>query len=141
VKYNLKNKAEASKAFEYLTDLVGKESLVEVKKISQKRTLNQNSYFHLLLGIYGLETGSDIEYAKALYKWVNKNLYYKKFRLGDEVFLHIRSSADLTKEEMQKSIDKFMLYASENGIDLPPAEDKELLRFMENRLEQEGNYL
>jgi hypothetical protein len=57
MKFNLVVPAEAERAFTYLTDLVGKEAIAEVKKISPKRSLNQNSYLHLIIGAFGQHFG------------------------------------------------------------------------------------
>lgn len=137
MKYNLKNDQEHTKAWEYLTDLSLKECLVEIKKISPKRSLNQNSYLHLLLGSFGEHFGYTIEEAKQIYKEINGDLYLytKKNRH------FVRSSADLTKEEMANSIDKFMRASAERGHPLPLATDKEWLVQIENEIEASKHYL
>lgn len=141
MKYNLANDREAGEAMTQLVRLTKAGKIAEVKEVKPRRSLNQNSYLHLLLGAYGLETGNNLENSKALYKWVNQAIYYRKKKIGDEVFIHIRSSAELDKEEMAKSIDKFMQWSAENGYPLPPATNQEWLREVENRMEKEGYYL
>lgn len=141
MKFNTSITAEAQKAFAYLVELTGKQQLVEVKKISPKRTLPQNSYLHLLIGAFALATGNDLQGSKDLYKWVNKDLYYSKKKMGGEVFVTVRSSAALTKEEMAKSIDRFMEWSKEHGYPLPPATDQEWLRQIENDIERQKGYL
>jgi hypothetical protein len=138
VKYNTDKIEEATAAFVYLTDLVGKHALVEVKKISPTRSLRQNAYLHLTFGIFGLETGYDIQEAKTIYKRVvNPNLYtYEK---NGNKFL--KSSKYLTTEEMTISIDRWRKYAGEQGIEIPTPIDKEALMAWENRIEQEGKLL
>lgn len=141
MKYNLANNADAGKAMAYLLDLTRDGKVAEIKKVSPKRSLNQNAYLHLLLGAYALATGNNTENAKALYKWVNQDIYYRKKKVGDDAFVHIRSSADLTKEEMAQSIDTFMSWSKENGYPLPPATDQEWLRQVENDMEKQAQYL
>lgn len=141
MKFNTAVQVEAQKAFVYLLQLTEKKQMVEVVKVSPKRSLNQNSYLHLLFGAYGIATGNTAENSKAIYKWVNKDLYYRKKKAGDEVFMHIRSSADLDKEEMARSIDRFMEWSKEAGYPLPPATDQEWLRQVENDIEQNRYYL
>lgn len=138
MKYNTSNQKEANEAFTYLTELIGKEALVEVKKISPTRSLNQNSYLHLLLEAFGAHFGYTTDESKILYKReVNSRLYV--YTKNNQKFL--RSSADLTKEEMQISIDKFMQYSSENGYDLPLADSPEHIMFAENQIERNERYL
>jgi hypothetical protein len=137
MKYNLAEKDEAIRAFDYLSELVAKESLAEVKKISPKRTINQNSYLHLLISAFGLHFGYTIEEAKIIYKEINKGIY--QYEKKGRVFL--KSSADLNKEEMAKTIDLFRSKSAENGYPLPPATNKEWLRSMQNAVEQSSYYL
>ncbi len=137
MKYNLANPAEAEKAFTYLSELSGKHALVEVKKISPKRSLNQNSYLHLIIGAFGVHFGYTLAEAKVIYKQINKEIYaYKK---KNSTFW--RSSADLTKEEMAKSIDAFRQQSDEWGYPLPLATDKDWLMSIENAIEQSRYYL
>lgn len=137
MKYNLTNKEEAEKAFSYLTELVGKHALVEVKKISPKRSLPQNAYLHLLLGYFGLHFGYDLEEAKQVYKEVNASTY--KYTKKGRTFW--KSSASLTKEEMAATIDKFMRKSADAGCPLPPAENAEWLSLAANEIEQAQYYL
>lgn len=138
MKYNTATQIEAEAAFQYLTELVGREAVVEVRRVSPKRSLNQNSYYHLLLGIFGLEFGWSIEEAKTLHKrevsptifYYEKN--YKKF---------LRSSADLDSKEMTDAIDQLKKYAAENGLELPDADEDEKLRYYGNLIEEQGKYL
>lgn len=138
MRYQLKNLNEAHEAFEYLNTLVAGENIVDIKKVSPKRTLSQNNYYHLLLGIFGLESGYTIEEAKTLHKReVCPDIFvYEK---NDKKFL--KSSADLTTEEMSKSIDKFKLYAGEQGIELPEATNEEQMIYYQNLIEKNNVYL
>lgn len=137
MKYNTAVLAEANQAFEYLTQLVGKESLVEIKKVSPNRSLNQNSYLHLLIGAFGDYFGYTIDEAKVIYKECSPDIYnYTKKQRH-----FTRSSADLTKEEMATTIDRFMEASKKNGYTLPLATDTEWLRQIDNQIEQSKYYL
>jgi len=137
MKYNLADKSEKSQAMSYFMKLVNKKSLVEVKKISPKRSLSQNSYLHLLIGAFGAHFGYTIDEAKIVYKDMNSStfLYEKNGRK------FYRSSADLTKEDMAKTIDTFMQKSAEQGYTLPLATDQEWLRQIENEIERSRYYL
>lgn len=132
MKYNFANYEEYNKALDYVNELGQKEAIVEIKKVSPSRSLNQNSYLHLLLGEFGNHFGYTIEEAKLIYKEINKTIYYYKKK--DRLF--IRSSADLSVDEMTKTIDYFRQKSAEQGCELPPATDKEWLRSIENTIEQ-----
>ena len=105
MKYNTTYPAEATRAKEYLDQLIEKKALVEVTKISPRRSLNQNSYLHLLLGAFGAHFGYTTEEAKLVYKQLNKDLYFYEKEVRGKKWEFMRSSADLTKEEMTKSIE------------------------------------
>lgn len=129
---------EAEKAADYLIKLIDKGVTVEVKKLNPKRSLLQNNYLHLALGLYGLETGHNMDEAKTIYKRdVNPALYaYEK---GGMWFL--RSSTELDTAEMTVSIDKFRQFAEEQGIHIPPPEKEAELRSLYNKLEENSHHL
>lgn len=137
MKFNLSIQTEVVRAQEYLKLLIEKKSIAEVKKISPRRSLNQNSYLHLLLNAFGLHFGYNLEEAKLIYKELNKDVYAydKKGRT------FYRSSADLTKEEMTKTIDRFREASAAQDYPLPLATDQGWLREIENAIEQSKYYL
>lgn len=138
MKYNLANKIEVERATTYLELLAKRKQVAEVKVVRPGRSLNQNSYLHLLLGYFGQHFGYTLDEAKILYKReVNDGIYvYKK---NDRAFL--RSSADLDSAEMTKTIDRFKEFSKEQGLPLPAAENEEELRSIENEMEKAGYYL
>lgn len=130
MKYNLDSIDQANEAFTYLTKLVGQHAWVDIKKKLPQRSLKQNNYLHLLLTAFGDHFGYDIEEAKAVYKYLNADIYkYKKDKFPYPFW---RSSADLNKDEMTRSIDKFRLISAQHGCELPLAVDQEWLRRIEN---------
>ena len=137
MKFNFAIESEIARARTYFQQLVEKQSLAEVEKISPKRSLNQNSYLHLLLQAFGAHFGYTLEESKLIYKEINKDIYaYEK--KGRTFY---RSSAELTKEEMTKTIDRFREKSAEAGYPLPLATDKEWLMSIENAIEQTKHYL
>jgi hypothetical protein len=130
MKYDLSSLDETNEAFEYLTKLGGKESIVEIKKVSPGRSLSQNNYLHLILTAFGDHFGYELEEAKAVYKYINADIYRHKKK--DFPYPFWRSSADLTKDEMTASIDKFRLVSAQHGCELPLAIDQDWLRRIEN---------
>jgi hypothetical protein len=138
VKFNTASQSEAGKALTYLLDLTQKKGVIEVKKVSPRRSNQQNKYLHVTFGIFGLETGYDLQEAKTIYKrQANPNIYtYKK---NGQVFL--RSSADLSTAEMSDSIEKWRKYAAEQGIDIPSPSDEQALLWWENQIETQGKWL
>lgn len=137
MKYDLSNDKQAHDAFQYLTELVGKECIAEVKKVDPKRSSKQNNYLHLLLGAFGSHFGYTLAEAKLVYKEVNQDVY--AYTKKGRTFL--RSSAELSREEMTKTIDRFRQKSEEAGYPLPLATDFEWLMEIENNMERSKRYL
>ena len=137
MKYNLAIKPEKSQAFAYFITLANKKCLVEIKKISPHRSLRQNNYLHLLLGAFGQHFGYTLEEAKLIYKQTNRDIY--EYTKKDRTFY--RSSADLSVDEMTKSIDRFRTASAYSGCPLPAATDQAWLRAIENEIEHSQHYL
>lgn len=119
---------------------------VQVELIEKvRRSLSQNAYLHTLLGILALDQGVTMEYAKEHYykRHVNKDLFVltrKDKILGDVEVL--RSSRDLTVEEMRISIDKLRNWASsELGCYLPSADEESLLKEAEMEIQRYRSYI
>lgn len=137
MKYSTANPNEAEAAREYLNQLIEGKKTVEIKRVIKRRTINQNSYLHLLLNAFGLHFGYTTQEAKVLYKRLNKDIYaYEK---GTEVFF--RSSADLDTQEMTKSIERFRQFSAEQDYPLPLATDEAALMSLGNAIEQAQHYL
>ena len=95
------------------------------------RSKNQNNYLHLLIGVVAMETGNTLDYCKEWYfkRLCNKDLFIttKADKYAGQVEV-VRSSADLTKEEMSMAIDRFKKWGADNGIFMPNPGDESLLR-------------
>lgn len=119
------------KSFQARIDvLLEKAAVVELTEKSL-RTKGQNNYLHLLLGVVAMDTGVTLEYAKQAYfkTLVNADIFLVEISdryMGKAKVL--RSSADLTKEEMSTAIDRFKRWGAENGIYMPDPGDESLLR-------------
>ena len=109
------------------------------------RSLRQNSYLHCLLGILALDQGLTIDYVKEFYykRLVNPDIFVltKEDKLVGKIEV-LRSSKDLTKEEMSKSIDRLRNWASsELGCYLPSADEESLLQQAEMEIQRYRSYL
>ena len=109
------------------------------------RTLRQNAYLYLILGWFALEYGETVEYVKEKYfkRLVNADLFIERKHdryLGDVEVL--RSSRDLTKEQMSVAISRFKDWSlKEAGIRLPDANEDEFLRAVEIELNKRQRYI
>lgn len=143
MKYNMAIAGQSALALEYLVQLINDKKIVEIKKISPKRSLNQNSYLHLLLGYFGQHFGYTVEEAKEIYKRLpgNKQIYIYEKDVGGKPMTFTRSSADLNKDEMTKTIEVLRDWSDKLGFPLPTATDQEWLRQIENEIERSERYL
>lgn len=143
MQYNLNNPLDRQRFKVRCNALYQKEVVVELTE-KTFRTPNQNRYLHLIIGVIAMETGVGLEYAKREYfkRLCNKDLFcvVKMDRYSGEVET-LRSSAELTKEEMSMAIDRFKRWASEQGFYLPAPGDEELLRQIEIEMGRQRQYL
>lgn len=137
MKYDLSKPEQAKEAQEYLDKALSKSRRVEIKLIAPRRSLAQNAYLHLLLGAFGSHFGYTIEEAKTIYKEISKDIYF----YGKKGRTFMRSSADLTKEELAVTVDRFMKKSAEAGYELPLATDQEWLMQLDNQIEKTRSYL
>ena len=91
-----------------------------------------------------METGNTLEDAKTYYfkKVVNPDLFqvYVKDNMGNTID-RLRSTTELTKEEMSMAIDRFKRWGAENGIYMPNTDDASLLKAIEIEMGRMKSYL
>ena len=77
--FNLKNVFEQEKFREKVVELENKGAMVELKE-KRGRSLNQNSYLHLLLSAFALQYGYTLDEVKThFYKLVvNKDIFLRE---------------------------------------------------------------
>ena len=143
--YDLSNPLDVQNARVRLESLIKRSCIAELTEKKQKRTLNQNSYLHLLLGYFASQTGNTLE-------WV-KQQYYKKL-CSPDIFIgekddpllgrvrYVRSSADLRTDEMNLTIERFRNWsASVAGIYLPEATNEAEIAALQVEVERYKTYL
>lgn len=132
--YDLTNPLDRDRFKRRCNALFTKQGIVELTEKTQ-RSSQQNRYLHLLLGYLAMETGNELDYVKEIFykRAANKELFVRE---NDDQILgkveYLRSSADLSKEEMTLSIDRFRNWSSQTaGIYLPTANEQEFLASIE----------
>ena len=143
MQYNLATDLDQERFVNRANALLQKGVVVELTE-KTFRSPNQNRYLHLLIGVVAMDTGVGLEYAKREYfkKLVNKDLFVikKSDRFAGEIE-DLRSSADLTIEEMSMAIDRFKRWGYENGFYMPSPEDTDRLRDIEIEMGRLKMYL
>lgn len=141
--YNTSNPLGRKQAEQRFMHLLGKGALIELTEKGQ-RTRQQNRYLHLIIGVLAMETGSSLEYAKEWYfkRLANPELFLrsKEDRFAGQVEV-VRSSTELTPEQMSIAIDRFKRWAAEQGIYLPSPDDESFLKEIEYEMGRCQSYL
>lgn len=141
--YDLKNPLDRSRFERRAAALMKAETTAELTERKQRST-HQNSYLHLILGYFALETGYTLDYVKREYfkKLVNRDFFVREIDGALGRVEDIRSSRDLTKEEMSAAIERFRNWSSaEAGIYLPGTEEEEFLKQVEIELNKQNNWI
>ena len=141
--YDLSSEFQRKAFLARVDNLMEKGAVVEMTE-KAFRSPNQNRYLHLLIGVVAIETGNTLEDAKKWYfkETCNPDLFHVQHRdkMGNCID-HIRSTAELTKEEMSTAIDRFKRWGAENGIYMPNPDDASLLKAIEIEMGRMKSYL
>lgn len=141
--YSLSDSLDMKRFCKRIQALMKKGSTVELTEVMMK-TVQQNRYLHLLLGVLAMETGNRMEFVKQNYlkKLACPDIFIVKQDdgiAGRSVYL--RSVADLSKEEMSLVIERFKVWSAEQGYYMPDADNKEALEQIEVQMRRMQQYL
>lgn len=143
--FDLSNPYDCKRVFARLQSLIDKHSpSVELTERKQ-RSDPQNRYLHVCIGIVAMETGNTIDYVKRYYfkAHCNPQLFLARHydtHLRREV-VTVKSSRDLTTEEMNTAIERFRNWASSEGMYIPTPEEEYLIRQAETEINKRKEYL
>lgn len=115
--YDSSNPLQAQQAADRVTWLIENRRTFSITE-KTPRTIRQNSYLHLLIGLSAMEYGVSLDYAKTMYfkRLVNRDLFVQVVEdehLGKSEF--ILSSKSLSKEDMSRAIDRFKQWMRDEG--------------------------
>jgi hypothetical protein len=143
--YNSSNPLHQKQAIDKLKYFFSKGKRFELKAKNDRRSISQNSYLHLILTWFSIETGYTVEEVKQeiFKKVVNSSLFDDGEIEGKIKGLKIqrwRSTASLDTAEMTLAIDRFRNFSSkELGIYLPEPRELGLLQDLENEISKKSN--
>lgn len=147
MKYDLSHQSEIERARERFNALVDKgQGILEITLLSEKRTLKQNAYLHVILSLFACQYGESEEYVKQMYfkRHVNTDIFIQKKwdKVQQKELYYLRSTSELTKEELQIAIERFRNWSSIHaGIYLPSSEEHRLLQLAQIEIERNKTYL
>ena len=119
MKYDLSNQSDRERLMEHVRQAVEKrEGIVEFTAKKRQRSLPQNRYLHVILSYFASQYGESMEYVKEkFFKEVcNRELFYEL--VNDRILGYterVRSTADLTTEEMSLAIERFRDFCAMNA--------------------------
>lgn len=142
--YDLTKDFDKERFKKRVNSLYSKSRIVEVKDLTN-RSLRQNAYLHTILSFFAYEIGETMQYVKDSYykRHCNSDLFVvKKFdsRLNQEI-QYVKSSSELSKEEMTMSIQRFRDFASQQGVYIPSADEHKYVNDMALIVEQNKNWI
>lgn len=127
--YDLKSNLDISRLLTNVRGLIERGACVELTE-KRYRTLNQNKYLYIILGVVAMEYGETIEDVKEYYfkRLVNPQIFLqdKILKATGEMVRCTISTRDITVEAMTTAIDRFIRWAADEGIHIPPPDDPTL---------------
>ncbi len=143
--YDLSNPLDAENFKLRCNSLYKKGCIAELTEKKPQRTIKQNRYLHVILSYFGLRTGNTLDYVKRQYFKVHCNPELFIIEREDALLgkvKKLRSSAELTTEEMTLAIERFRNWAAlEAEIYIPTPEDHERIQLMEIEVGRAKQYL
>lgn len=119
--------------------------IVELTEKKARRSNPQNAYLHVILSFFALERGYTMEYVKKYYFKILVNPDIFVVQKSDEFlgqFKDLRSSSDLSSEDMTVAIERFRNWsANEADIYLPAPHEQSLLQQMEIEISRNKQWL
>lgn len=144
--YNPEKEIDVQNAVEKFKYYIRNNKVFELRAKQVPKTYPQLKYVHLIISWFALEYGETKEYVKLNFfkKAANSDIFETEYvnKKTGEIRTEIRSTADLTKDELSMAISRFRDYSSkEAGIYLPEPKDLVLLREIEIQIENYKQFL
>lgn len=142
--YDLSNQFQCEEFKMRVNELCKKRVVVELTRKFPTRSNQQNKYLHLILSWWGLYYGCTQDYAKRhFFKWeCNRDVFLVERTANDgTIYRELKSSADLTTEEMTTAIQRFRDYCSFHGCYIPSPDEHEYLMYVEREISKNQEYL
>ena len=144
--YDLSIELQAENFKKRCNALFKKKCLVDLTERKPQRTLRQNAYLHVILSYFGLQFGYKTDEVKDYHfkRIVNAELFVRKVTdvITGEERVTLRSSSDLTTEEMTIAIERFRNWAADvAGVYIPSPEEHRMVEQMEIEIQRAKLYL
>lgn len=121
---DLSNATDVKKAETYFSKLKKGKEKIELKKLIKKRSLNLNSYLHVVITLFAIEYGYTLDESKTLLKRLCGFMVYEK-----EGVKFLKKTSKLDNKECSDFVSWIRNYASQQGLYIPTAEEYKLNQF------------
>ena len=141
--YDLSKEIDKERLATRVKALTAKGAIVEFTE-KAVRSNSQNRYLHALLGALAIDTGETLEYVKEMYfkRLANRELFIStRVDKYCGTVEEVRSSADLSVEEMSVAIDRLKRWAAQEGFYLPEPGDEERILDIEREILRMKRYI
>lgn len=144
MKYDLHNQLDRARFQKRVERALSVSGIVEFSEL-KGRTRSQNAWLHLTIAYVASSFGYESEYVKEMYykRAANAELYVRRrkdARIGEVEYL--RSSSELTKEEMSLSLDRWAEWCARVAeLPLPAPTEGEFLDWVEVEVSRDAKYL
>lgn len=118
MKFNTSIQSDLNKAkvrFEYLCS---KQKVIELKELRKARSINQNSYLHVVITLYAIEYGYTLNEAKTDLKRMCGFMTYEKNNSR-----YLKETSKMNSLELTEFIDWIRNFASQNGLYIPTSDE------------------
>lgn len=144
MRFDGKNELHSAQARAVVEKYIRNGDVFDIIKKNPKRSLSQNAYLWLTISYWGTQTGYTKDEAEAVYKKVNRDIYYVEKVLAGERVWYVRHTYELDTAEMSASIDKWRNWAAMNDacpVYIPAPDEERLVSLMEMEVERMKQYL
>lgn len=136
--YDLNDPRQYMDALDFIEYAKQNNIKISLDRKKESRTTQQNKYYWLILRYFGLQYGCSKTEAEYYFKQVCNADIFCRTRIDKEyrkIYI-VRSTTELTKQEMISALNNFHVWCSQRQIELPRPEDKEMLRYAEQQVER-----
>lgn len=141
--YDGANPYDAEKALDKVKRLIAEKCKFQIVREAVKRTLAQNSYYHLIVRYWASQYGCSEQEAELDYfkRVCNPTLFYtgECYKDGSR---KMRSTSELSSAEMSMAIERFRNWsASVAGIYIPSPDERDCIFHCRQEIERVNEFL
>lgn len=116
--YDTSKELEVNKLLSRLDALLSKKCIIELKEKKNNRTISQNSYLHVCITLFAIESGDNLEDAKQLLK---RSCHFMHTFDGEKI--KTKQTSKLDTKQMTDFIEWIRTFSAMQGNYIPTADE------------------